>query len=839
MTRTLVVVGHGMVGHRLVETLRERDEANTWRIVVLGEEPRPAYDRVGLSSYLDGKSAEDLSLTGQDVIDDPMVDLRLNSAVTGVDTGARTVTLADGESLTYDALVLATGSKPFVPPVPGHQLPGNFVYRTIEDLDAIRDSATEGADGVVIGGGLLGLEAANALRLLGMRPHVVEMAPRLMPLQVDEGGGQVLRGLVEELGLTIHAGAATQSIDGEDHVTGVTLADGTVIDTDLVVFSAGVRPRDELAEIAGVTRGERGGFLVDDACRTDVEGVWAIGECAAVDGRCYGLVAPGYTMAEGVAEQLLELGEGTFPGADMSTKLKLLGVDVASFGDAHGTTEGALEVVYANNAAGTYAKLVLSDDARVLLGGVLVGDASAYAVLRPLVDRELPAPPEQLLLPAGSGVDSGALPDDATVCSCNNVTKGQITCAIAEHGLADVAEVKSCTKAGTSCGSCVPMLKTLLNECGVVTSKALCEHFTQSRAELFEIVQATGIGSFSELITKHGSGRGCDICKPAVASILASLGNGHILEGEQAALQDTNDRFLANIQRNGTYSVVPRVPGGEITPEKLIVLGEVAKEFGLYTKITGGQRIDLFGARVEQLPEIWKRLVDAGFESGHAYGKALRTVKSCVGNDWCRYGVQDSVSMAIRLELRYRGLRSPHKLKSAVSGCARECAEARGKDFGVIATDKGWNLYVGGNGGFTPRHAELLAADLDDEQLIKLIDRFLMFYVRTADRLQRTSAWVESLEGGLEHLKEVIVEDSLGIAAELEAAMQRHVDTYSDEWAGVLSDPGKLSRFVSFVNAPDAPDPTIRFIEERGQIRPGPVSLPMPAFQSLNQEVHS
>ncbi|MFC7340395.1 nitrite reductase large subunit NirB [Saccharopolyspora griseoalba] len=839
MTRTLVVVGHGMVGHRLVEALRDRDERDTWRIVVVGEEPRPAYDRVALSSYLDGKSAEDLSLIGQDLLDDPVVRFRLDTAVAAVDTGQRAVTLDSGESLGYDALVLATGSRPFVPPVPGRDLAGVFAYRTIEDLDAIREAATEGRDGVVIGGGLLGLEAANALRLLGMRPHVVEMAPRLMPLQVDEGGGQVLGALVGELGLTVRCGAATKSIHGTERAEGVELADGTVIDTGLVVFSAGVRPRDELAAPSGLDTGERGGFLVDERCRTSAEGVWAIGECAAVAGRCYGLVAPGYSMAEGVAEQLLELGEGTFPGADMSTKLKLLGVDVASFGDAHGTTEGALEVVYANNADGTYAKLVLSDDAKVLLGGVLVGDASAYSVLRPLVDRELPAPPEQLLLPAGSGVDSGALPDEATVCSCNNVTKGQITGAIAEQELTDVAEVKACTRAGTSCGSCVPMLKTLLDECGVAVSKALCEHFAQSRAELFEIVRATGIGSFSELIARHGSGRGCDICKPAVASILASLGNGHILDGEQAALQDTNDRFLANMQRNGTYSVVPRVPGGEITPDKLIVLGEVAREFGLYTKITGGQRIDLFGARVEQLPRIWERLVRAGFESGHAYGKALRTVKSCVGNDWCRYGVQDSVAMAIRLELRYRGLRSPHKLKSAVSGCARECAEARGKDFGVIATEKGWNLYVGGNGGFTPRHADLLAADLDDEELIRLIDRFLMFYVRTADRLQRTSAWLESLDGGLEHLREVVVEDSLGIAAELEAAMQRHVASYSDEWAAVLDDPGKLARFVSFVNAPDAPDPTIRFIEERGQIRPDPVALPMPSFGARNQEVHS
>jgi nitrite reductase (NADH) large subunit len=307
--------------------------------------------------------------------------------------------------------------------------------------------------------------------------------------------------------------------------------------------------------------------------------------------------------------------------------------------------------------------------------------------------------------------------------------------------------------------------------------------------------------------------------------MLASLGNGHILEGEQAALQDTNDHFLANMQRNGTYSVVPRIPGGEITPEKLMVIAQVAQDFGLYTKITGGQRIDLFGATVDQLPAIWKRLVDAGMESGHAYGKALRTVKSCVGDTWCRYGVQDSVRLAIELELRYRGLRAPHKIKAAVSGCARECAEARGKDFGVIATEHGWNLYVGGNGGFTPRHAELFVSDVDTETLFRLIDRFLMFYVRTADRLQRTAAWIESLDGGIDHLREVIVDDKLGICADLDAAMAKHVESYSDEWAGVLEDPAKLARFRSFVNAPGTPDPTITFREERGQ--PVPLGMPM------------
>ncbi|SDP92012.1 nitrite reductase (NADH) large subunit [Actinopolyspora xinjiangensis] len=832
MNKTLVIIGHGMVGHRLIEEIRERDTAENWRIVVLGEEAHPAYDRVALSSYMAETTAEGLSLLTPETRRDRRVELLTGVGATAIDRTERRVSITTGDSLHYDALVLATGSRPFVPPVPGADLPGCHVYRTLEDLDGIRAAASPGTDGVVVGGGLLGLEAADALRTLGMRPHVVEVAPRLMPVQVDEGGGAVLARLVGDLGIEVHTGVATASVHAGEHggVGSVELTDGTEIDTGLLVFSAGIRPRDELADSSGLPRGERGGFLVDGGCRTEDPHVWAIGECAAVRGQCHGLVAPGYRMATAVAEQLTGGGTAEFEGADGATKLKLVGVDVASFGDAHGTSEGALEVVYANNAQGTYAKLVLDDDATTLLGGVLVGDAGAYDVLRPLTGGPLPGPPEQLLLPASQsgGPTAGALPDEATVCSCHNVRKTDITEVISSGAVEDVAGIKSCTKAGTGCGSCVPMLKNLLDEAGVATSDALCEHFPQSRSELFEIVRATGITTFSRLIAEYGTGRGCDICKPAVASILAGSTTSHILDDEQAGLQDTNDRFLANMQRNGTYSVVPRVPGGEITPDKLITLGQVATEFGLYTKITGGQRIDMFGARVEQLPEIWRRLVEAGFESGHAYGKALRTVKSCVGTDWCRYGVQDSVTMAIRLEMRYRGLRAPHKIKAGVSGCARECAEARSKDFGVIATERGWNLYVGGNGGFSPRHAELLASDLTDEDLIRVIDRFLMFYIRTAERLQRTAGWIESFDNGLEHVREVVVEDSLGIAADLEAAMARHTENYTDEWGAVLNDPEKLSRFVSFVNAPDSPDPTIRFTEERGQIRPEPTDLPMP-----------
>lgn len=836
--RHVIVVGHGMVGHRLVEALRARDTAGLWRITVLAEEADAAYDRVGLTSYTESWDRSLLALPGNDYAGDERVRLLLNSRVVEIDRATKSVVTATGERHNYDALVLATGSYAFVPPVPGHDLPGCHVYRTLDDLDAIRagaertEAAGHGGAGVVIGGGLLGLEAANALRQFGLQTHVVEMMPRLMAQQIDEAGGALLARMVAELGIAVHVGTGTESIepvagpDGAESMR-VKLTDGATIDAGVVIFAAGIRPRDELARAAELTIAERGGVLTDLSCRTSDPDIYAVGEVAAIEGRCYGLVGPGYTSAEVVADRLLD-GGAEFPEADLSTKLKLLGVDVASFGDAMGTTENCLEVVINDAVNRTYAKLVLSDDAKTLLGGVLVGDASSYGVLRPMVGSELPGDPLSLIAPAGSGdgagaLGIGALPDSAQICSCNNVTKGDLKCAIAD-GCADVPALKSCTSAGTSCGSCVPLLKQLLEAEGVEQSKALCEHFSQSRAELFQIISATEIRTFSGLIERFGRGKGCDICKPVVASILASTGSDHILDGEQASLQDSNDHFLANIQKNGSYSVVPRVPGGDIKPEHLILIGQIAQDFGLYAKITGGQRIDLFGARVDQLPAIWKRLVDAGMESGHAYGKALRTVKSCVGSDWCRYGQQDSVQLAIDLELRYRGLRAPHKIKLGVSGCARECAEARSKDVGVIATEKGWNLYVGGNGGMTPKHAQLLASDLDTATLTRYIDRFLMYYIRTADRLQRTAPWVESL--GLDHVREVVCDDSLGLAEEFEAAMERHVANYKCEWKGVLEDPDKLSRFVSFVNAPDEIDSTVAFTERAGRKVPVPIGIP-------------
>ncbi|MCX5382614.1 nitrite reductase large subunit NirB [Streptomyces sp. NBC_00083] len=811
-----------MVGQRFLEALAERGATGRTRVVVLCEEPRPAYDRVHLTSYFEGRTPDQLGLVPDGFLREHGIELYVDDPAESVDRAARTVTARSGRTFAYDTLVLATGSYPFVPPVPGKDLPGCFVYRTIEDLLAIEAYAKTATTGAVVGGGLLGLEAAGALRGLGLDTHIVEFAPRLMPVQVDEGGGAALLRTIENMGLTVHTGVGTQEITAgaEGHVNGMTLSDSSHLSTDLVVFSAGVRPRDELARACGLAVGERGGIVVDAQCRTSDPAVFAIGECAlAADGRVYGLVAPGYDMAETAADTIAAAGERAFTGADLSTKLKLLGVDVASFGDAHGTAEGCLDVVYADSRSGVYKKLVISCEG-VLLGGVLVGDADAYGTLRPLTGHVPPVAPEQLVLPAGLGAPAAlgpeSLPDDAVICSCHNVTKAAITAC------STLPEVKRCTKAGTGCGSCVKTIGMLLPKSG---DTGLCGCFAQTRQELYEIALALRLTTFTALLDGHGraqarGGEGCEICKPTVASILAALGNGHILDGEQAALQDTNDHFLANLQRNGSYSIVPRIPGGEITPDRLIVIGEVARDFGLYTKITGGQRIDLFGARVDQLPSIWTRLVDAGFESGHAYGKSLRTVKSCVGQTWCRYGVQDSVRMAIDLELRYRGLRSPHKLKSAVSGCARECAEAQSKDFGVIATANGWNLYVGGNGGASPRHADLLAQDLTDDELVRLIDRFLMFYIRTADRLERTSVWLERIEGGLGHVRDVVVNDSLGICAELEALMAAHVAGYRDEWAETLDDPERLARFVSFVNAPGAPDPSVRFVPERDQIKP-------------------
>ena len=827
-SQTLIVIGNGMVGHHCVEQLIERGALERYQLHVFSEEPLRAYDRVHLSEYFTGRDAESLALSAAALYQTPGVTLHLGVPVLEIDRGARQVITAQGAT-TYDKLVIATGSFPFVPPVEGAAGDSRLVYRTLADLDAIRAAASNARRGVVVGGGLLGLEAANALKSLGLEAYVVEFAPRLMPVQLDELGGQALKAQIERLGVGVHLSCATQSITaGEQYRYRMNFANEQHLETDLIVFSAGIRPQDNLARQCALEIGPRGGVVIDDQCLSSDPDIYAIGECAAWNGSLFGLVAPGYQMARNVAAQLCEQPAEPFLGADMSTKLKLLGVDVGSIGDAHAHTSGARSYQFIDEASASYRRLVVDASGKHVLGAVLVGDNSYYDTLLQYAQNgiALPAEPASLILPSSAGAPTlgpGALPDAAMVCSCHNVSKGAI-CSAIDGGCSDLGQLKAQTKACTGCGGCAGLLKQVFEHeliaRGVSVDKSLCEHFGYTRQELYGLVRVEGLLSFEEVLARHGRGHtGCTVCKPAVGSILASCWNQPIMDASLVPLQDTNDTFMANMQKNGTYSVVPRIAGGEITADKLIVIGQVAKKYELYTKITGGQRIDLFGAQLHQLPQIWSELIEAGFETGHAYGKSTRTVKSCVGSTWCRYGVQDSVAMALLIEDRYKGLRSPHKLKFAVSGCTRECAEAQSKDVGVIATEKGWNLYICGNGGMRPRHAELFATDLDAASLIRYIDRFLMFYIRTADKLQRTSVWRESLEGGLDYLKQVILDDSLGLGEELESQMQRVVDRYECEWANALKDPEKLKRFRTFVND-DRADPAIHFVEERGQRRP-------------------
>ncbi len=822
--RTLVVIGNGMVGHRFCERLNSLDANCFYKIVTFCEEPRVAYDRVNLTGYLGGKTGDELSLTNPEWYRERGCDLHIGERAVGIDRERRIVFSNKGRAISYDHVVLATGSAPFVPPLDGINKRGVFVYRTIEDLDAIREYCLGKQRVAVMGGGLLGLEAARAVQALGLETHVLEFAPRLMPRQLDGPAAEILAEKISALGVHLHIGTQTRRIEGNDRVERLRFEDDNALEVDALIVSAGIRPRDELARACGVQVGERGGVVVNDTLATSDPRIFAIGEVALHRGMIYGLVAPGYVMAETLAAHLTG-GKVAFNGADLSAKLKLLGVEVASFGDAFADGDVTRHLVYRDTHKGIYKRVNLCRETGRVLGGMLVGDASDYArLLHYALSGEKPeGDPSALIVPPGSnGAGSnGDLPDAMQICQCNNVSKGAIRKAIIEEDLTTLGQIKKRTLAGTGCGGCVTLVTTILNEelkrMGRSVKRDLCEHFPLSRQDLFAVVKVKGIRTFDDAIKTCGRGDGCEVCKPAVASILASLWNENVFE--KNTIQDTNDRFLANIQRGGTYSVIPRVPGGEITPDKLIALGTIAKKFGLYTKITGGQRVDLLGARVEQLPSIWEELIAAGFESGHAYGKALRTVKSCVGWTWCRYGVQDSTSMAIRVENRYKGIRAPHKIKAAVSGCTRECAEAQGKDFGLIATEKGWNLYVCGNGGMKPRHADLLASDLDDETAIKYIDRFLMYYIHTADRLTRTSVWLESLEGGIEHLREVIIEDKLGIRAELERDIERLITNYKCEWKEAVENPAQRAQFRHFANS-EEPDPNVRFIPERDQHRP-------------------
>ena len=818
-----------MVGYKFCEKLLAKADQNEFEITVFGEEIHPAYDRVHLSGFFSGKTVEDLSMASKDWYQSNGITLHLGDPVSNINREKKVVYSHKGIIETYDYLILATGSSAFVPPIPGSDKKGVFIYRTIEDLEMMASFAKNVKRGAVIGGGLLGLEAAKAMIDLGIKDtHVIEFSPRLMPRQIDSAGSEILKSKLESLGLKILTNTNTSAIIGNESITGIQFADNSSIEVDMLVISAGIKPRDEIAKKSGLEVGPRGGIVVNDYMQTNDHNIFAIGECALHNGMVYGLVAPGYEMADVVVNVLIA-NEKTFNGYDMSTKLKLIGVDVASFGDPFAPSSDCNTIVFEDKSKGIYKRINVSKDGKLLLGGVLIGEAASYNMLLQTCKNKmmLPPNPEDIILGSrgdgaqGPGNDVSVLPDEAVICSCENITKSQICNVVSEEGCESVDAIKKCTRAGTGCGGCLPMVKDLMlhtmKSNGKYVRNVLCEHFNYSRQELYDLIKLKSLKSYDEVLDALGQGDGCELCKPPVASILASLWNEMILTKGNDTAQDSNDRYLANIQKGGTYSVVPRIPGGEITPEKLIAIGQVAQKYNLYTKITGGQRIDMFGAHVNDLPEIWKELIDAGFESGHAYGKALRTVKSCVGSTWCRFGLHDSVSFAIQIEERYRGLRAPHKLKGGVSGCIRECAEAKSKDFGIIATEKGWNLFICGNGGSKPQHAQLLASDINSEACIKYLDRYLMFYIKTADPLTRTATWLNKMDGGIDYVRNVVINDSLGIAQKLEAEMQSLIDNYRCEWKEVVDSPELRKRFSHFVNAPEAKDPTIQFEPLRDQ----------------------
>lgn len=884
--KRIVVVGNGMVGHRVVEKLvdfmeKEENKAGSLEIQVFGEEPYFAYDRVALTSYFQHFNASELEFENQSWYEKNSVSLHTGDKVVSVDPKAKTVTSQSGITVSYDELVLATGSIPFTPPINGYEpnvTKGVFTYRTIADLDAISAWAKERQVkfAVVLGGGLLGLEAAQVCKdLPGIdNVRIVHRRGFLMNRQCDPKGGEVLGARIQAtVGATLSLGSHITRVFSDDETHNVTavelmkysdsgkeVEEMSIVSCEMLILSVGIRPRDELAKTIETVEvhPKTGGVVVNDFLQSSDPNIHAVGECTSHLGATYGLVAPGYEMADVLARKLINHSVSkTFSGGDESTKLKLLGVDVASFGrysDSDDDLPDGLSLRFHDPFASVYRRLHFNKEGTLLIGGVLVGDASDYAKLlmlcrgkKPLKTSpsELILPPKMLAQGGSNSAESGGvdeMDDSDRVCSCNDVSKGDICKAVTEKSCDTMGKIVACTKAGAGCGGCKPLIEAVMNntllKMGKTITNDMCPHFGCTRAELFTISKVNKLYTYEDLHKAHGrnSPMGCEICKPAVASIIASLTNSFVLGKDNAVIQDTNDRFLANIQRGGTYSVVPRIAGGEITPDKLAVIAEVGKKYNLYTKITGGQRIDMFGARREDLPEIWEVLVNAGFESGHAYGKSLRTVKSCVGSTWCRFGMLDSVAMAVRLENRYKGVRCPHKFKMAVSGCTRDCAEMANKDVGLVATSAGYDILVCGNGGMKPRLGDLLVSGVSEERAIQIIDRFYMYYIYTADRLQRTARWMEKLEGGLARLKEVILDDKLGICAELEKQMQFLVDSYQDEWKAVVEDPEKRAYFKQFINS-DSSVPGIEFVDNgRGQKEPAPWPADQAAYPKVDVE---
>ncbi len=792
MKQRLVLIGNGMAGVRTLEELL-RLAPEKYHITVFGAEPYGNYNRILLSPVLAGEQTlEEIMINDRAWYAERGIELHTGSPVTRIDRRNRRVEAEDGTQVPYDRLIIATGSTPFMLPVPGRELPGVVGFRDIQDVNAMLDAARSGRHAVVIGGGLLGLEAANGLRKQGMEVTVVHLLDTLMERQLDKPAAALLQRQLEGGGLSFRMGARTEAILGDTHVTGVRFGDGTEIPADLVVMAVGIRPNFALAKSSGL-HCERG-VVVNDTLQTFDPRIYAVGECVQHRGETYGLVAPLFEQAKVCANHLAEMGIARYEGSVTSTKLKVTGIDLFSAGDFQGGGESD-ELVFQDGGRGIYKKVVLRDNR--VQGAVLYGDTLDgpwyFQLMREGTDVSHLR--EHLLFGQAALGDSGhgdehrllSMPDSAEVCGCNGVCKGDILKAIHEKKLFTLEEVRAHTKASASCGSCTPLVEQLL--ASVVgggfsetpTRKPLCACTDHSHDEVRHAIGERSLRDVAAVMREleWRTPDGCHVCRPALNYYLLCAWPGEYRDDSQSRL--INERVHANIQKDGTYSVVPRMWGGVTTPSELRAIAEVAERFEVPTvKVTGGQRIDLLGVRKEQLPGIWRELNAAGFVSGHAYGKAVRTVKTCVGSEWCRFGTQDSTTMGIRLERMTWGAWTPHKFKMAVSGCPRNCAEATIKDFGVVAVDSGWELHVGGNGGVKVRVTDLLAKVATMEEVEEYCAAFMQLYREEARYLERTAPWVERVS--LDYLKERLVEDAAGRTALAErfAASQTHAQ--SDPW---------------------------------------------------------
>lgn len=785
--RKLVMIGNGMAGVRAVEHLLKL-APGAYEITIFGAEPHPNYNRIMLSSVLaGGADLKDIVINDWDWYKDNHIRLYAGHKVTRIDPAARKVVSHLGAEAEYDELILATGSNPFMLPLPGSDKQGVIAFRDIRDCETMLETSKQYKKAVVIGGGLLGLEAARGLLHLGMDVSVVHIHSYLMERQLDETAARMLQSELEAQGMKFLLNKQTESIAGRKRVKGLRFGDGSETEADLIVMAVGIRPNVELAKAAGVEVNR--GIVVDDYMQTSVPGVYAVGECAEHRGIAYGLVAPLYEQGAVLAKRLAGVETAPYTGSVTSTKLKVSGVDVFSGGRYDGPA-GTRSLRYQDEVEGIYKKIVLHDDK--LVGAVLFGDTTDGAKLFSLIKSgESVAGKEKELLLGLSGGQSApstasrleAMADDEIVCGCNGVSKGAIAEAIRTKGCTSVRDIKACTKASASCGGCKPLVEGLLglyagDSAGESVEEGICGCTSLSRDEIVEQITRMGLKSVKETmhVLEWRQQEGCSKCRPALNYYLGMLWPGEYTDEKESRF--TNERYHANIQKDGTYSVVPRIYGGVTSPGELKKIAEVAEKFDVpMVKITGGQRIDLLGVKKEDLPKMWEEL---DMPSGYAYGKALRTVKTCVGSTFCRFGTQDSIAMGITLEKKFERLNTPAKVKLAVSGCPRNCAEATIKDFGVVAIDGGWELHVGGNGGVHVRATELLCTVKTEEEVVEWAGAFLQYYREKAQWNERTSVWLERV--GLESVKKALGkrEDRVALVERIETTLRSATDPWKE-----------------------------------------------------------